>query len=300
MIVPPDAKRFEWCFSTMGCPDLSLPEACALAAQFQIPRLELRSLSGTTDLPKLFAAQGWSPQAAREICGKHGVRFAVAGSSFKLVGATENDRAELARFCAWADTLEIPYVRVFGGGTWGTPPGEAGLHAAAGNVEWWRAEKKSRGWRIEMLLETHDAFSGSEPCLRLNKILREPVALIWDSHHTWRLAGERPAETWQRLGRWVRHVHFKDSLDQPSERHPYTYVLPGRGQMPLAEVIAILRANGFAGCVSLEWEKLWHDYLAPLGEALAALQSQPWFREPALSAATSPSPSPTFARAAGG
>ena len=45
----------------------------------------------------------------------------------------------------------------------------------------------------------------------------------------------------------------------------------------LAETLTVLRENNFSGCVSLEWEKMWHPYLPPLREALGHLRKQPWF-----------------------
>jgi sugar phosphate isomerase/epimerase len=204
--------------------------------------------------------------------------MAVAGSSCKLTHATEKDRAELLTLCAWADAAGIPYVRVFGGGTWGQPLSEADYDSAAGFVNQWRQEKSARHWRVELLMETHDAFSASAPCRKLNELLAEPVNLIWDSHHTWRLGGEAPPHSWAQLAPWIRHVHIKDSVDCPSARHPFTYVLPGEGQMPLAEVISVLRENNFAGHTSLEWELMWHPYLPPLREALTQLQKQPWYQ----------------------
>jgi sugar phosphate isomerase/epimerase len=69
----------------------------------------------------------------------------------------------------------------------------------------------------------------------------------------------------------------KDSIGKPSARHPFTYVLPGDGEMPLAETLAVLRENNFSGCVSLEWERMWHPYLPPLRNALVRLKTQPWF-----------------------
>jgi sugar phosphate isomerase/epimerase len=211
------------------------------------------------------------------MCARHSVQLAAAGSSFKLISPDPAERVALAEFCDWANTLAIPYVRVFGGGKWATPLTADDFQNAVRNVEWWRAEKVARGWRLELLLETHDSFAASEPCLRLNDQLDTPLNLIWDSHHTWRYASEQPAYTWRRLGQFVRHVHFKDSVDKPSARHPYTYVLCGEGQMPLAETIEILRDHKFAGGVSLEWEKLWHPYMPSLSVALDGLRKQPWF-----------------------
>lgn len=274
MTVQPDLR---WCFSTMGCPETSLAEACSLAGEYLIPAIELRSLNNTIDLPKLFAETGWTPDVVRGICKQNNVQLAAAGSSFKLISPDPTEREALAKFCDWADALGIPYVRTFGGGKWETPLTSEDFRQAARNLKWWRAEKSARGWNLELLLETHDAFAVSEPCLRLNEQLDKPLNLIWDSHHTWRYAGEQPAETWRRIGQFVRHVHFKDSVDKPSARHPYTYVLCGEGQMPLADTMQLLRDNKFIGGVSLEWEKLWHPYLPSLSVALEGLQKQPWF-----------------------
>ena len=239
--------------------------------------LELRALCGRVDLPECTAEMGWPPAIAAGLIAQHSCRLVVAGSSFKLVGNTPAAREEFLKYCSWADSWQAPYVRVFGGGTWGQELRAEDYVQAADTVRWWRAERAARGWKTEMLLETHDAFSGSAPCVELNRRLERPVNVIWDSHHTWRLGGESPAESWASLSAWVRHVHVKDSVDKPSARHPFTYVLPGNGQMPVAEVVGLLREQNFTGAVSLEWEKLWHPYLPPLPEAITQLQAQPWY-----------------------
>ena len=73
------------------------------------------------------------------------------------------------------------------------------------------------------------------------------------------------------------HVHVKDSVGIPSARHPFTYVLPGDGGFPIAPVLAALRADHFAGAVSLEWEKQWHPYLPSLDEALTTAAARGWW-----------------------
>ncbi len=270
--------KLRWGFSTLGCAELSLPEVCQLAAQFEFPEFEVRALQGRVDLPQYALDHGLVPPRVGSLFKDHQVRMIVGSSDFKLIEGDDFKRAELSRFCAWADAWRAPYVRVFGGGTWGTPPTEAELKTAAENIAWWRAEKKAHRWQVELLLETHDAFSASEPCCRLFQRLDEPLGILWDAHHTWRLGGETPRETWRRLSKWIRHVHIKDSIDKPSARHPYTYVLPGEGQAPLADILNLLREENFQGTVSLEWERLWHPYLPPLPVALARLREQEWFQ----------------------
>ena len=277
MTAQPDPHPLRWCFSTLGCSDLSFPEICELAGEFRIPGIELRGIGGRMDMPEYCSEQHLTAEQMHLLCQRHRTRMVVAGSSVKLTGWTEQDRTDLLKFCTWAERLCIPHVRVFGGGRWGTPLTNADYQHAVELVHWWRNERATRGWQVDLLLETHDAFSGSEACLKLNERLTQPLSLIWDSHHTWRIGGESPEFTWTQLGPHVRHVHVKDSVDRPSARHPHTYVLPGDGQMPLTEVIELLRKHRFDGFVSLEWERSWHPYLPPLREALSELQKQPWF-----------------------
>ena len=186
----------------------------------------------------------------------------------------------MVSFCQWADSWGATYIRAFGGGTWGKPLTDTDYNQAAHTVAWWYREKKRCGWRSELLLETHDGFSASGPCRNLMARLTEPIGVLWDAHHTWRLGGESPRESWSQLSQWIRHVHVKDSIASPSERHPFTYVLPGDGEIPLEQIVEVLTEHRFPGTVSLEWERLWHPYLPPLREALTRLEAQPWFLTP--------------------
>jgi sugar phosphate isomerase/epimerase len=83
--------------------------------------------------------------------------------------------------------------------------------------------------------------------------------------------------TWRAIRASVVHVHVKDSISVLSAKHPFTYVLSGAGEFPMAPLVAALRADKFTGPVSLEWEKLWHPYLASLAEALCAAAESRWW-----------------------
>ncbi len=133
MIVPPETgallARPEFpalltglsCFSTLGCPELSLEETAALARRFHVPYLELRTLENRTDLPVLLAAfpGGWS--GVRDYLHERDLSPRVLGTSFKLIGSSAAQWEELFAFARLAQDLEAPWLRVFGGGTWGTP-----------------------------------------------------------------------------------------------------------------------------------------------------------------------------------
>jgi sugar phosphate isomerase/epimerase len=270
-------RSFQTCFSTLGCPGLDLAGVLALAAKHQIDSVELRSLADRIDLPDYLAAQPGGLPAVRTSLGELRGGVPVLGTSFKLVGGTEAGRAELLKFARLAEQIGSPYLRIFGGGKWDTELTDADYTEAIGFLNWWNEERVREGWNVDVLIETHDAFSASAPLVRLFDLLGRPVGIIWDSHHTWKLGGETPAESWQQLGAVTRHVHIKDSVSVASARHPYTYVLPGTGEMPAREVLDILRTQNFQGAVALEWEKMWHPYLCDLSDALGACRTATWW-----------------------
>jgi sugar phosphate isomerase/epimerase len=269
------SRTFLTCFSTMGCTELTLPQVLTLADQFSIDCLELRSLENRIDLPAYLAEQPGGLPAIRSSLSRHPAR--VLGTSFKLVGDTEAGRTTLLSFAQLAEQIGTPYLRIFGGGTWGTPLMDENYRQAVEVLNWWQEQKKKNKWQVEILIETHDAFSASPPLLKLFELLGRTHPIIWDSHHTWRLAGETPADSWKHLKPHTRHVHIKDSILKPSARHPYTYVLPGTGEMPARQVLDLLQKDNFNGAVSLEWEKMWHPYLTPIQDALSACQKEKWW-----------------------
>jgi sugar phosphate isomerase/epimerase len=259
----------------MGCTELTLPQVLSLADQFSIDCLELRSLENRIDLPTYLPEQPGGLPAIRTSLARHPAR--VLGTSFKLVGDTEAGRTTLLSFAQLAEQIGTPYLRIFGGGTWGTPLTDENYRQAIEVLNWWQEQKKKNKWQVEILIETHDAFSATPPLLKLFELLGRTHPIIWDSHHTWRLAGEIPADSWKHLKPHTRHVHIKDSILKPSARHPYTYVLPGTGEMPARQVLDLLQNDNFNGAVSLEWEKMWHPYLTPIQDALSACQKEKWW-----------------------
>jgi sugar phosphate isomerase/epimerase len=193
--------------------------------------------------------------------------------SLRLVGSTLEDRAQLAALAPWAEAIGVRWLRVFDGGKNGDA---AELAAAAETLRWWGDLRTSHGWRTNVMVETHDSLFTAERIQRFVAVVPE-IALLWDAHHTWRKGVEDPLATWTAVGDRVVHVHVKDSIDLASARHPFTYVLPGDGEFPIARTLTALRADRYEGAVSLEWEKAWHPYLPSLGEALTVARARKWW-----------------------
>jgi sugar phosphate isomerase/epimerase len=260
-------------FSTIGCPELSLDEVLALACRHRMDQVELRALSGTVDLPAHFTATLGQPDALAARVRTSGLAIASLDTSFRLVTGSAKDREKLLHFIPWAEAARVPHLRVFDGGSQGDA---ADLDGARANLAWWREARRKGGWAVELAIETHDAFSNPDALARL--LQAEPdCVILWDAHHTWRKGGEHPVETWRRLLGRTRHIHVKDSLPLPGDRLPYSYVMPGAGNFPMAALVEALNAAGYAGVLSLEWERLWHGELPDLEAALNHAEARSWW-----------------------
>lgn len=257
--------------STLGCPELSLEQALALAERHRMAGLELRSLAGTLDLPRFLADTYGQPGVLAERLRSHAVKVTALDSSYKLVGSTSADRTALLALVPWAEALGVPYIRIFDGAL-RTDGG--GLAQAAATVAWWRELRARHAWHTDLMVETHEALLTAGSVKTLLKAI-PGLAILWDSHHTWRLGGEDPLVTWSQLKPQIVHVHVKDSVSRPSASHPYSYVLPGTGEFPAAPILAALRKE-FSGTVSLEWERLWHRDLPPVEEAITSAIAHGW------------------------
>lgn len=272
--------KYQWGISTLGCHELTLNETCMLAERHGIHALEIRALEDRQDLPNYLDETFRTAGSIQTILDAHEQRVIALNSGFSLIGAAESDKEELLGFARWAEVLNIPYIRIFGGGTMADPLTEQNLDSAASSFQWWEEVRLNNGWETQLALETHSGFSSSARCLQLQKHTGLPLDIIWDTHHTWKYGGESAQDTWDQIGPLVRHVHIKDSIPVPSARHPYSYVLPGTGEFPAEEVFTLLTRNGYEGIVSLEWERKWHPYMPMLDEALDALVSSHWKSAP--------------------
>ncbi len=261
----PPPRLFRRAFSSLGCGELDLIKISALATRFGLQDLELRFVAGRLDLPGWFAESGLD--AAADLLAAAGQRVVVLGSSARLLdGMTGLD--ELRGFARLAEHFRCPWIRIFDGGPRNQPPRDAaGWQPALDLLSAWSAERESAGWACDLLIETHDSLVTSPPVLELAARMPDGIHILWDSHHTWHLGGESVRQTWQTLRPWIRHIHVKDSSAVGGVR---SYVPPGAGDFPLAELDELLREDGYEGVISLEWERHWHPHLPPLEQALSA------------------------------
>ena len=233
----------------------------------------IRALGGTIDLAAYFTERFGSPSALARALVSSPARVCAFNTSLRLVGATSQAKEEFLRYLPWAEAAGVRSMRVFDGGE----SGDAGEVAeAVSTLQWWRETAKREGFSAEMVVETHDCLVRPDTIARFLEAAPD-CALLWDTHHTWRKGGRDPVETWKQVRSNTRHLHVKDSISKPGPKLPYSYVLPGSGEFPMAALRSQLVADGYAGVVSLEWERLWHAELPALDLALQAARSNKWW-----------------------
>jgi sugar phosphate isomerase/epimerase len=168
--------------------------------------------------------------------------------------------AELAAGLRLAHALGAGGLRVFPGGT--------DAAAAARRI---RAALGDSPGTALVLVETHDELPTGAAVARLLDAAGVPArtGAIWDVLHPWR-HGERPGDTLSALGGRLSYVQIKDAAPD------LTPVQLCTGTVPLDEIGALLRAAGYDGWASLEWERTWYPEVAPVTEVLPAARA--WVR----------------------
>ncbi|HEY0121451.1 MAG TPA: sugar phosphate isomerase/epimerase [Rhizobium sp.] len=265
--------RMPLAFSTLGCAELELDEALALAANHGLDAIEIRALGGMIDLSAYFTERFGTPAGLARALDRSPVAVCALNTSLRLVGPTPEAKEAFLRYLPWAEAAGIKSLRVFDGGTTGD---DGELAEALSTLDWWRETARREGFASEIVVETHDFLVKPDALGRFLEAAPD-CALIWDTHHTWRKGGQGPAETWKQVRHNTRHLHVKDSVSKPSEKLPYSYVLPGTGEFPMAELLSVLAADRYDGVMSLEWERLWHTQLPPLDLALQEARKTEWW-----------------------
>jgi sugar phosphate isomerase/epimerase len=292
-------------FSTLACPDWPWREIANHGAEYGYDGVEVRLIEGQTDL---LARREFAEEAIAEnldLLESQGLSVCGLSSSVRFDYLEREEReADLAigkLYIDLANRLGAGFVRVFGD-VLPSVNEPAARHAVIRNIaaglDALAAYSELHNYGVDVLIETHGDFADSKLLLELLMHVRHPlVGVLWDTHHPWRFFGEPVAETYVRLKPWIRHTHWKDSIENEPQGQTATeaaaeakarsinrghrtasYVLFGEGEFPAAETMKLLHKGGYAGWFSLEWEKAWHPGLAnpeialpPFPDALLSL-----------------------------
>jgi len=252
------SPRLPMAFSTLGCPDWSFKTILETADRLGYTGLELRGIAGEMDLTKVPELTGSRLEGTKKDLAALGIVITDLGASARMHEKEKAERDkqldEGRRFIDLAHALSVPYVRMFGDKL---PPDESKATVLKRIIEGFQemaAHAKAAG--VTVLIESHGDFTHS-PDLQtiLDGVGSDSFKLLWDAHHTFVAGNETPADTWKRLGTYVRHTHLKDSVPAGDDRR---YVLTGQGEVPVREQVRVLVTGGYRGYYCFEWEKKWH------------------------------------------
>lgn len=260
------------CFSTLACPTWSLPQIVGAAVAHGLKGIDLRGIGSQIDITRLLIFDGELP-ATLELLRRHELSVPCLNTSIGLVTPAQ-DRWEMMldecrRYASLAASTGTPFVRIFGGVVPRGMRHDEATTMARRHLR--QLIKVCAAQGCLALLETHNQWATSEQVLELLEgFSPEEVGVLWNIEPPCR-RGESPRQTTSALRRYIRHIHFKDSVHHKGKSLPR---LLGHGDLPLGEALQAMDDIGYKGWICLETEKRWHPEEAPEPE-----QSLPQFVE---------------------
>lgn len=250
-------------FTTLGCPAWDMATIISRAVAYGYDGVDFRGCQSALNVYELPAFTTDVKDTAQRFADA-GLALPCFSSSVSVYtrdnGELEKRIRELRAYAALCAHFGTRFIRIFGGAIGDTPRDQA-IDVFVANLAPMLAVAKDHG--VTLLLETHDDWTECGPIRRIIDAANSPqLGVLWDVHHPYRVAGESPDQTWASLGRWIANTHWKDSALDPAEKSGYRLCLMGEGDIPLKEIFACLKKNGYDGWLTLEWEKRWHAGLA--------------------------------------
>lgn len=244
------------CFSTLACPDWTLRQILEGAAASGYQGVDLRGIGEEIDITRLPAFTS-EIEATLAFFREYNIEMPCLNTSVTLVSPSAQRWQEMldecTRYAHVAARTGTPLLRIFGGAVPPDMTRDEAVTMARRHLR--QLVKICHAHACRPVLETHDAWVAVPQVMELlREFTPDEVGVLWDIEHTHR-AGESAGDTVAGLRRFIRHVHFKDSLRIDGRNDPR---LMGEGDLPIAECVSALRHIGYSGWISLETEKRWH------------------------------------------
>jgi sugar phosphate isomerase/epimerase len=261
-------------FSTLGNPKLPLERFAELLKASGYDAIELRGRPGEhvhwQDGPA-------RRQEVRTIVADAGLEIAAVSTYVFLAsrdsgGPEKPDKRneaenteELKRWVELAGDLGARNVRVFGGAL---SEGEK-LQDALQRVARIMAAAAKVNPKVNICLETHDVWNtGQVVAAVLDATKRRNCKCLWDLHGPYG-AGEKPQKTLRTIRpERIAYLHVKDFFKVPGQEQAYNCFL-GAGQVPVRQIVSLLKRAAWSGYLNIEWEGVYHPYMPPVEVGIA-------------------------------
>ena len=183
----------------------------------------------------------------------------TSGASLGMPEGPDAASQEVRDYVDMAAKLGVPYVRAMISPHPGPEPVD--IHQA--KELYLSLCDYAKGKGVYVLIETNGMLADS-------KVMEEFMqgtdpacsGVLWDIHHPYRYCGERPEYTFDRLGRYIKNTHIKDSV---LKNGMVEYRMMGYGDVPVMDALKTLDQAGYDGFITLEWVKRWNQELQEPG-----------------------------------
>lgn len=252
-------------FMTLGCPNWDLDTICARGREYGFHGVDFRGYLDTLDITLL---PEFTRNAASTLSKLNDAGMGVSAISSSIQVCVPENLAngleEARRTIAVAHDLHCSNVRIYGGGDIAKHNRTELVQFGCDAVD--QILRLDGAKDLHWLFETHDAWVKAADCRLLLESIPDPAfGTLWDMGHTYRIGGEQPQESLAAFGGRVGYTHIKDASYDPQHElamaDGWRYVLPGTGQLPLAESILLLQQTGYDSWLQFEHEKRWHPNL---------------------------------------
>lgn len=261
---------FRTAFSTVACPDWTLPRVAQAASDYGYDAVELRTFgSGSTQFacdPALTA-----PEKTRALFQAAGVEIACLATSVAfdapirppVIGRVKDTELSVRQAKAAIDlaaTLECPLVRVFG---FEHPANEKRAAAVARITERLAlAVDGARNLGVRVVIENGGSFPRARDLMELIDAVGSNLLGASYSMAVAADAGEDPAEGVTILGDRLWNAKIRD-------RDAHGRLCPiGEGVLGCDRFVLALVEAGYRGPAVVEWDRAWLPDLAPADEVL--------------------------------
>lgn len=241
-------------FSTLGCPDFDWNDIYSMAKDLGFDGIEIRGLG-----KEIFAVKAKPfteselPYTLKKLSElRLEIPCLSSGCCLKFPEKAEDNHKEIMQYIDLASKTGTKYVRILGD-LKPEPEGEVDDQIVIAAIKRLVPLAEEKG--VTLLVETNGVYADTARlCKLLEQIPSDSVGALWDMHHPYRYAGEKPGKTVQNLGAYIKYVHIKDSI---MENGTVQYRMMGEGDLPIDEMMMALRSINYDGYVSLEWVKRW-------------------------------------------
>lgn len=248
-------------FSTLGCPDFDWSDIYSMAKDFGFSGIEMRGLGD--NIFSVNAPPFREDKVDETVAGLQKRRLELcclsSGCALKYADRADAACAELQSYINLAARLHTPYIRVLADehADQDGPVEDAVVLASLRRLLPYAEEKG-----VTLLVETNGVYADTARLRSLlDQLESDNIGALWDIHHPYRFQDERPGETVQNLGAYIKYTHIKDSVMEDGK---VSYRLIGEGDLPIEEAMLALRSINYEGYVSLEWVR---NYAPDLSDA---------------------------------